>query len=147
MPGSSTCTFTEPDDYQASLDRTPFDLVLTTAQGEFNARVTSARLHHLYLLRSEEDFPRIAYISLTPALVFAGFAARWTQPMVWGGLELQRGEIVFHGRAERFHQRTAGPCSWGLIGLTPTQLERYGGAVAGKTISAPAAADLAARCS
>src|SRR5215469_9942952 len=60
MPGSGTSTFIDPDDYQASLDRVPLDLLLVTSRGEFKACVTSARLNHLYLLGSEEDFPRIA---------------------------------------------------------------------------------------
>ena len=139
MPGSGTCTFIDPDDFQASLDRTPIDLVLVNDRGEFTGRATSARLHHLYLFRSQEDLPRIAYISLAPALVFVGFPARESWPMVWGGVELQPGEIVLHSRAERFHQRTEGPCGWGLIGLAPTQLKRYSEAVIGKAVGAPPA--------
>jgi AraC-like DNA-binding protein len=140
MPGSGTCTFIDPDDYQASLGRTPLDLLLVSDRGESNAHATSAWLRHLYLFRGEEDFLRIAYISLAPALVFVGFAARGSRPMVWGGVELQPGEIVLHSRAERFHQRTAGPCSWGLIGLGPAQLEGYSEAVVGKAVGAPPAA-------
>ena len=139
MPGSGTCTFFDPDDYQASLELTPLDLLLVNDRGEFTGRATSARLHHLYLFHSEEDFPRIAYISLAPALAFVGFAARGSRPMIWGGVELQPGEIVLHSRAERFHQRTAGASSWGLIGLAPAQLERYSQAVIGRAVSAPPA--------
>ena len=95
MPGSGTCTFIDPDDYQASLDRTPLDLLLVNDRGEFTGRATSARLHHLYLFRSEEDFPRIAYISLAPALVFVGFAARGAEPMVWDGVELRQARSCF----------------------------------------------------
>ena len=124
MPGSGTSTFIDPDDYQASLDRVPLDLLLVTSRGEFEACVTSARLHHLYLLCSEEDFPRIAYVSLAPALVFVGFPGRSSPSIVWGGAELHPGEIVLHSRAERFHQRTTGPCSWGLLGLAAAQFER-----------------------
>ena len=54
MPGSGTSTFIDPDDYQASLNRVPLDLLLVTSRGEFKASVTSARLNHLYLLRSED---------------------------------------------------------------------------------------------
>ena len=60
--------------------------------------------------------------------------------MVWDGVELQPGEIVLHSRAERFHQRTAGSCRWGLIGLAPAQLKRYSEAVVGKAVGAPPAA-------
>jgi len=139
MPGSGTGTFIDADEYQASFSHLRIDL-LVTSQGAFNARLTWATLHHLRLLHSEEDLPRIAYISLKPALVFVGFAARPDPSMLWGGVELQTGQIIFHSRSERFHQRTTGPCSWSLVGLPPEHLERYGGALSGKALSAPAAA-------
>jgi AraC-like DNA-binding protein len=138
MPGSGTGTFIDPDDYQASLHQVRIDL-LVTSQGAFNARLTWATLHRLQLLRSEEDLPRIAYVSLAPGLVFVAFATRPDPPMLWGGVELQTEEIIFHSRAERFHQRTTGPCSWGLLGLAPEHLETYGGALTGKPLSLPAA--------
>jgi AraC-like DNA-binding protein len=139
MPGSGTGTFIDPDDYQASLSHLRIDL-LVTSQGAFNARLTWATLHHLQLLHSEEEIPRIAYVSLTPALVFVAFAARPNPPMLWGGGELQAGDLIFHSRGERFHQRTTGPCSWSLVGLPPKYLEEYGEALSGKALSVPAAA-------
>jgi AraC-like DNA-binding protein len=93
----------------------------------------------LQLLHSEEDLPRIAYVSLAPGLVFVGFATRPDPPMFWGGVELETGDIIFHGQGERFHQRTTGPCSWSLLGLAPEHLETYGGALTGKPLSLPAA--------
>jgi AraC-like DNA-binding protein len=141
MPASGTGTFTEPDDYQASLREVRSDLLITS-QGAFKAQLTWATLHHLHLLRSDEDLSRIAYISLAPALVFVGFATRPDPPMFWGGVELQTGRIIFHSRGERFHQRTTGPCSWSLVGLAPEHLERYGSAVTGEPLSAPAAAQI-----
>src|SRR6202040_1164396 len=59
--------------------------------------------------------------------------------MLWGGVELQTGDLIFHSRGERFHQRTTGPCSWSLVGLAPEHLESYG-VLSGKTLSVPAAA-------
>jgi len=139
MPGSGTSTFIDPDDYQASLRQARIDL-LVTSQGAFKAHLTWATLHHLQLLHSEEDLPRIAYISLAPTLVFVGFATRSDPPMRWAGGEPQTRDLIFHSRGERFHQRTTGPCSWSLVGLAPGHLERYGGALSGKALSAPAAA-------
>ncbi len=139
MPASGTGTFIDPEDYQASLRRTRIDL-LVTSPGTFNARLTWATLHHLQLLRSEEDVSRIAYVSLDPALVFVGFTTRPDPPMLWGGQQLQSNEIIFHSPGERFHQRTTGPCSWSLLGLPPRPLERYGGAINGRPLSPPTAA-------
>ena len=138
MPGSGTGTFIDFDNYQASLYQARIDL-LVTSRGSFNAHLTWATLHYLQLLRSEENLPRIAYVSLAPTLVFVGFAMHPDPPMFWGGGELQSGDIIFHGPGERFHQRTVGPCSWSLIGMAPDHLERYGGALSGKPLSLPAA--------
>jgi AraC-like DNA-binding protein len=137
MPGGGTSTFVDPDDYQASLNHVRIDL-LATSQGVLKANLTWATLHNLQLLHSEEDLPRIAYVSLAPTLVFAGFATRPNPPMLWGGVELQPDQIIFHTRGERFHQRTTGPCGWSLLGLTPEHLERYGSALSGQALSVPA---------
>jgi AraC-like DNA-binding protein len=139
MPGSGTGTFVDLDDYQASLHQARIDL-LATSQGSFNAHLTWATLHRLQLLHSEENLPRIAYISLAPTLVFVGFATRPDPPMFWGGVELQTGDIVFHGRGERFHQRTTGHCGWSLVGLAPEHLEKYYEALSGTPLSLPVAA-------
>jgi AraC-like DNA-binding protein len=137
MPGSGTGTFIDPDDYLARFNHVRIDL-LATSQGALKADLTWATLHRLQLLRGEEDLPRIAYVSLDPTLVFVGFAARPGTSMLWGGVELQTGDLIFHSRGERFHQRTTGPCSWSLVGLAPEHLERYGGALSGKPLSLPA---------
>src|SRR5580704_10538528 len=42
-------------------------------------------------------------------------------------------------RPSEFHQRTAGPCSWSLVGLAPEHLESYG-VLSGKPLALPAAA-------
>jgi hypothetical protein len=98
MPGSGTGTFIDLDNYQASLHQARIDL-LVTSQGSFNARLTWATLHHLQLLRSEENLPRIAYISLASTLVFVGFATRPDPPMFWGGVELRRADGAAQPRA------------------------------------------------
>ncbi len=139
MPGSGTGTFIDPNDYQASLRQARIEL-LVTSRGAFNARLTWATLHHLQLIRGEENLPRIAYVSLDPTLVFVGFATYPDPPMLWGGTELQPGDIIFHSRGKRFHQRTSGPCSWSMVGLTLELLEKYSGALSGKALSLPATA-------
>src|SRR5438270_10445923 len=138
MPETGHGPFIDPDDSQASLRQARIDL-LTTPQGPFKAHLTWITLHHLHLVHSEEDLPRIAYLSLAPAMVILGFATRPDPPMLWGGMELRKGDLIFHGRGEKFHQRTTGPCGWSLLGLTPEHLERYGGALTGTPLSPPAA--------
>jgi AraC-like DNA-binding protein len=139
MPGSGTGTFIDSDDYRASLNHVRIDL-LATSQGLLNSHLTWATLHRLQLLHSEENLPRIAHILLAPTLVFVGFATRPDPPMFWGGVELQKGDIIFHSRGELFHQRTTGPRSWSLLRFVPEHLERYCEALSGKTLTLPVTA-------
>jgi AraC-like DNA-binding protein len=137
MPGSGTSVFTDPDDYQASLRWAQMELLVTSR--DFKARLTWAELHCVRLLRSQEDLPRIAYVSLEPALVFVTFPTTADPPPVWSGLDVQSGNIMFHSRGERLHQRMRGPCLWSLIALPPRDLQDYGRALLGKPLPVPSA--------
>jgi AraC-like DNA-binding protein len=136
MPGSGTRTFLEPDHYEASLRQAQIEILIALSP-KFKARLTWAELHDLQVLQCEEDFPRIAYVCLGPQLSFVTFPAHSGPLPVWGGTELQPGEIVLHGRGERQHQSTPGSFVWNVIALDPLQLERYGGALSGKPFSLP----------
>jgi AraC-like DNA-binding protein len=136
MPGSGTRTFLEPDHFEASLRQAQIEIVLALSP-PFKARLTWAELHDLEVLRSEEDFPRAAYVCLGPQLSFVTFPAHSGPVPVWDGTELRPGEIVFHGRGERLHQSTLGSFVWNVIALDPFQLEQYGRALSGKPFSLP----------
>jgi AraC-like DNA-binding protein len=143
MPGSGTRTFLEPDQYEASLRQAQIELVITP-RGEFNARQSWVELHNLQLLRCEEDHPHIAYLSLASPLVFVGFPTNSGPLPVWGGCEMQTGEIMFHSRGERLHQWTPGPSIWSVIALDPARLEYYGRALLGNPVT-PSAEGLVLR--
>ena len=136
MPGSGTRTFLEPDHFEASLRQAQIEILLALSP-PFKARLTWAELHDLEVLRSEEDFPRVAYVCLGPQLSFVTFPAHSGPGPVWDGTELRPGEIVFHGRGERLHQSTPGSFVWNVIALDPFQLEQYGRALSGKPFSLP----------
>ena len=136
MPGSGTRTFVEPDHYEASLRQAQIEIVISLSS-KFKASLTWAELHDLQVLRCEEDFPRVAYVSLAPQLSFVTFPARSGPQPVWGGTELRPGEIVFHGRGERLHQSTPVSFVWNVIALDPVQLEQYGRALSGKPFTLP----------
>src|SRR4051794_11730391 len=96
MPGSGTRTFLEADRYEASLRQAQIEIVMASS-ARFKARLTWAELHDMQVLRCEEDFPRVAYVCLGPQLSFLTFPAQSGPLPVWGGTELQPGEILFHG--------------------------------------------------
>jgi AraC-like DNA-binding protein len=138
MAENGTATFANPDDYRAGIGDAHVNLIVTGG-GDFNARLTWLRLRHFYVLRGCENLPRIAFISLSPARVFVSFPASEGPPLTYGGLGLQFGDVVFHGRGERTHQRTSGESQWGLISLPPEQLAACAKALTGLKITSPPA--------
>jgi AraC-like DNA-binding protein len=136
MPGSGMRTFLDPDRYEASLRHAQIEL-LVTPHGKFRARLTWVELHHLRLLHCEEDFSRIAYLSLTPGLAFVAFTTGSGALPVWGGRQVRAGDVMLHGPGERLHQSASGPVSWSLIALDPDRLEHYGRALSGRPLVPP----------
>src|SRR3974377_1479264 len=122
MPGGGTRTFPEPDYYEACLRQAQIEAVIVPF-GKFGARLTWAELHHLQVLRCEEDSPRVAYVQLAPGLAFVTFPAVSGPLPVWCGRGMQAGDIIFHSRGERLHQSTPGPFAWNVIAMDPAQLE------------------------
>src|SRR6266478_1401993 len=138
MAENGTATFADPDDYKAGIDGARVNLIVTGG-GDFNARLTWLNLRRLRVLRASENLPRIAFFSLSPARVFVSFPASAGPRLTYGGLGLQFGDVVFHSRGERMHQRTNGESQWGLISLPPEQLAAYGKALTGLKITSPPA--------
>jgi AraC-like DNA-binding protein len=138
MAENGTASFANPDDYQAGIGDACVNLIVTNG-GDFNARLTWLNLRRLHVLRVSENLPRIAFISLSPAQVFVSFPASEGPPLTYSGLGLQFGDVVFHSRGERMHQRTNGKSQWGLISLPPEQLAACGKALTGLKITSPPA--------
>src|SRR6516162_1752479 len=136
MPGGGTRTFLEPDRYEASLGQAQIEAVIVP-RAKFRARITWAELHHMQVLRCEEEFARLAYVQLAPELAFVTFPADSEPLPVWRGQEMQMGEIMFHSRGERLHQSTSRPSVWNVIAMDPAELKRYGRALSGMPFSLP----------
>jgi AraC-like DNA-binding protein len=136
MAENGTATFANLDDYQAGIGDASVNLIVTRG-GDFNARLTWLHLRRLHVLRGCENLSRIAFISLPPAQVFISFPASEGSRLTYSGLGLQFGDVVFHSRGERTHQRTNGESQWGLISLPPEQLAACGKALTGSEVTAP----------
>src|SRR5258708_5990740 len=137
MAESGTLTFTDPDGYAAAFGATRITLAVS-GSGDFEARLTRLKLHHLEVWCCCENLPRIAYVSLPAAWIFVSFPIGATS-LISNGAALRSGDIVMHSRGERMHQRSDGACRWGLISLSPEQLAGCGKALTGRPIASPRA--------
>ncbi len=136
MPQSSTGSFNDADEYTASLADIFAELIVTSP-GAFIASANRTTLQHLHLLQAKELLSRVAYVTLPPELVFISFSADPALPLVWRGIALEPGGIMFHARGERLHQRTDGPSCWGLISLLPASLAAFCETETGGALSLP----------
>ncbi len=140
MAEGRTLNFNDPDGYAAAFGDARIDLTITGA-GDFEAQLIQLKLKHLDVYRCRENVPRIAYISLPLGRILLSFSAGAAFP-VFNGFALRSGDMVFHSRGERMHQRSHGPCDWGLIFLEPEHLASYGKALTGRPITSPPASKI-----
>lgn len=135
MPAIGSSVFTDADGYQASM-RDMFDLLVVRPPA-FQARLTWLELPHLHLLRAHETASRVAYVTFPPALSFVTFPTEPSSVLICDGIELQFGDMMFHGRGDRLHQRTFNGCHWGSVSLTPVFLTNTAMIITGHTIIPP----------
>jgi len=136
MVEKGTATFANPGDYSAAIRSATVNVVVT-AGGDFNARLTWLDLGHLHVLRGHENLPRIGFFSLSAVQTFVSFPTNTGAPLTYGGIGLQFGDVAFHSRGERIHQRTNGECQWGLISLPLERLAARSKALTGYNIASP----------
>ena len=136
MAQSGTATFASPDDYQAAIGAAGVKLVVT-AGGDFDGRLTWLNLGHLHVLHGRENLPCIGFFSLPQAKAVISFPTKASAALTYDGIALQFGDVVFHSRGERMHQRTNSDGQWGLLSLPPEQLAKCGMALTGLKIISP----------
>ena len=136
MTENGTATFASPDEYSAAIGAAKVDLFVR-AGGEFKGRLTWLNLGGLHVLRGRENLPRIAFVALPPAQACISFPASGSSGLIYCGLGLNRGDVVFHSLGERAHQRTDGEGDWCLMSLAPEQLAASSKALTGQSIRPP----------
>jgi AraC-like DNA-binding protein len=136
MRRSGTSTFANPEDYCANFRSAGIDLTFT-GPGPFKANLTWLKLPQLQLMRAVENLPRIAFFTMAPARVHISFPVSSDAHQIWCGVELRPGDIVFHSRGERAHERTRGVSQKGFISLTPELLAECSKAVIGMELVPP----------
>ncbi len=136
MPRAGNVTFTDPDDFRASVPGATIDLVFS-GDGQFRARVTSLELPHVRLGEIHEWLPRIGFVALAPDPVFVSFAIRSTARRTWRGTGLEWGDLVLHAGGESFHERCGGNYHWGLVGVSRARLSAYARALTDHDILVP----------
>jgi AraC-like DNA-binding protein len=140
MPRTFTSVFSEPDDFEIAVSEEGVVGFLVTGRGQFQARLTQIALHRLRLAAGEEELSRVALITVPAGMVLVSLPIGGRPSPVWGGIEMQTGEIMTLGPGERVYARTGGACGWGAIQVPAEDLVQYGRALSGAEFVVPPAA-------
>jgi AraC-like DNA-binding protein len=136
MPSSAICTFTDPDDYAASLRASSLELSIT-ASGPFSGKITRIDLHQLWMQRFSEGLPQIGHSSILPGRAVVSF---WTRPgpdQLWNGVESRPTSIVRHSEGERFYRRSSASSHRAAMSLPIDHLASIASAMTGSELTPP----------
>jgi hypothetical protein len=85
MRGSVISLFSEPDEFQAALREDGVLNLLVTGSGQFRARLTQVRLHHLRLSAGDEYLSRIAFAAVPQDVLFVTLPLGDRPAPIWCG--------------------------------------------------------------
>jgi AraC-like DNA-binding protein len=121
MFSSAVRTFSDPDDYAASVQQRTVELTVT-GRGAFTAILTRIDLHRLSLQRFSDNLPRVAHVAAWAGRTILAFRTRSGPSLAWSGLEMRPGDIVRHGDGQSHSTRSSGCAGLGTMSLPSEDL-------------------------
>ena len=88
MPSSAVRTFSDPDDYAASIRGGTVEFRVA-GRGDFNAKLTRVELHHLWLQRFSENLPRVLEVANIKERAYISFRAQPGPDLLQAGVEIE----------------------------------------------------------
>lgn len=141
MPSSAVRTFTDPDDYAATIRAGTVELTVI-GRGDFNAKLIRVDLNRLWIQRYSENLPRIWKAASIGGRAIISFRTDPGPSLFTGGWEMQPSTMLRHSLAYSFFQRSSGPANFGSISLPIEDIASVGATVAGLDLAPPSDAAL-----
>lgn len=137
MWGVMNGTCANADDFHTAVADTRFERI-ALGPNVTPARVTSARLGTIGLLRVEQDGLCLEIVRLPPDRVLIVFPTRWAAAQLWQGIALRPGDLLLvpPGARLRHVMRRAG--GWGWVALHQGALLEWYETLAGEGLAMPA---------
>jgi AraC-like DNA-binding protein len=137
MLSSVVRTFSDPDDYAASIRAGLVELTVT-GRGSFSGEITRIDLHRLWMQRFAEKLPRVADVAnLLPGRSYFAFRDRPGPSLVQGGLELLTSAVLRMGQTSQCYHRSAGTAEFGTMSLPLADMAALGETMAGADLLPP----------
>jgi AraC-like DNA-binding protein len=136
MPSSAVNTFTDPDEYAASIRATKAE-VTVTGRGEFTAQLTRIDLHRLWMQRFSDNLPRVAHSASMTGRAIISFRTKPGPSFLWSGAEIHPTDIMRASEGGSAYQHTSGSASWGSMSLPVADAAAVGETLAGCDLTPP----------
>jgi AraC-like DNA-binding protein len=136
MPSSAVRSFSDADDYAATIRNTKAEFTVT-GRGHFGAKLIRVDLHHLWMQRFSENLPRIVHSAMMADRASITFRTQPGPGLFWSGVELQPTSVMRHSEGESSHQLSSGPACFGAMSLPVEEIVSVGATMAGCDLTPP----------
>jgi len=136
MPSSAVRTFSDPDEYAASIRAANTELTVT-GHGRFAAKLIRIDLHRLWMQRALDNLPRITHPTNIAGRAVFSFRIRPGAGLLTNGLEMQPTNIICHSEGQSYYRRSAGLASYASMSLPVAVMISHGAAMAGIDLTPP----------
>jgi len=136
MPSSAVRTFSDPDDYAASIRGGTVEMTVV-GRGDFSAKLTRIQLHRLWMQRFSENLPRVVEAATRKERAYISFRPQPGPDLLQAGVEIEPSAVLKHGQSHEYYQRSSGPISLGTMSLPVEDIASFGEALAGIDLTTP----------
>ena len=136
MPESAVRTFSDPDDYAASITGGTVQLTAVGC-GDFHAKLTRIYLQRLLLQRCSEHLPRILEAVGIRGRDYILFRTQPGPILLQSSIEISPSSILRFGRYPEFYQRSSGPASFASMSVPIEDIASVGEVMAGRDLTLP----------
>jgi AraC-like DNA-binding protein len=125
MPSSTVRTFSDPDQYAASIRQGTVDLTITE-RGQFNAKLLRIDLRHLWLQQLTLNLSQISQVDGWGGRSIMVFRTLPGPSLSWGAMALQPTDMLRLSPGQSFYQRSSGAASFAGMSLPLEEMVALG---------------------
>jgi AraC family ethanolamine operon transcriptional activator len=125
MPSSAVRTFSDPDQYAASIRQGTVDLTITE-RGQFKAKLVRIDLCHLWMQRLRLNLSQISQVDGWGGRSILVFRTQPRPSLSWGAMALRPTEMLRLSAGQSFYQRSSGAASFAGMSVPLEEMAALG---------------------
>src|SRR5208282_3560853 len=136
MPSRVVRTFSNPDEYAASMRQGTVEMTITE-RGRFSAKLTQIDLHRLWMQRFEQNLSQISQIDGWGRRAIFAFRTEPGPDLSWSGIASQPTDIFRLSEGQSYHKRSSGAVGFAGMSLPIEEMAALGAALGGSDLTPP----------